>query len=120
MNWIDVVHQRELLETIQQADAEDLGYPEPGVHFGPGPHVELGETPGPGWTINYAPIEPHPVNPQRYGYPVRDGLASRLEGKVPAQALAAIQNAGPKDPSWIPPGLENKEPELFNVREDSK
>jgi hypothetical protein len=102
MGWIDLVNQLATLETIQAADAAERGYPAKGTPTGPGYHAPIGDTPGPGWTINVAPIERHPVNPVRYGYPTRAGLYEKLAGLLPPQALAAIAAAfEEKDASWI-------------------
>jgi hypothetical protein len=112
----------EEITSVRQADATDYGLPLAGENIGPGVHAAISEEPSEfGWSLHVYDILPHPTNPNKHAYAVRDGLAEKLEGKVPPQALAKILAAKPLDPEWIPPGLENKlEPELFNVREDSK
>ena len=93
-------------ETVQAIDDEDVGLPKPCTPTSPGIHAPIHPTiPGEGWVLHQYGVRTHPTIPNRQAYPVRHELPGLAAGRIPAQALQALQNAAPLDPDWTPPGL---------------
>ena len=101
----------QLILDIQSADDEVSGYPRTGKHVGPSTFrgkpvrwcaLDPEDSNSPGWTVHRCGIRKHPTLPF-WAYHAREGLAEFLAGKLPPQAIAAIEAAAPLSPDWFPP-----------------
>ena len=87
---------------IQAADAAVEGLPRKGVAVGAGPHAEIPETPGPGWSTNVAEPTQHPVQKTSFAYPVPPELPAKLTAYLPPALVTRMLSAAPLAPDWFP------------------
>lgn len=77
------------------------GYPTAGVHWGKGRHVDLGKTPGPGWTIHHDELRKHPEKAQ-WAHAAVAPTAGKLTPEETAELEAKEAAAVELDATWKP------------------
>lgn len=95
-------------EDLRQAESDARGLPVRGKNVGGGRHVELGDTPGPGWTIHINDLIKHPTKDE-YAYPTSDLKEEDVKEKDKARVRAAkTKEVGSLPKDWEPKDWEPK------------
>lgn len=91
-------------EDLRKAEAEANGLPRKGQHRGGGKHIELGDVPGPGWTLFKNDYTKHPSRDE-YAYPTND----LKEEDVKEKDKAKVRSAKNKEVGSLPKDWEPKD-----------
>jgi len=97
---------RRAMRRLRDLDARLGDLPIKGHHVGGGRHVELGDTPGPGWTIYRYGVRRHPTK-SLWAYPIDTALIAARTAKAATMTVAeegelddAIAGATALDATW--------------------